>query len=68
MKARVLFGFCAFDATHPLGGAVDVGWIKRSVSTRIDGLLNLGGNAALFPPYDFWFQLVRLRLTRMNGD
>jgi hypothetical protein len=40
---------------------IDVGWIKRSVSTRIDGLLNLGGNAALFPPYDFWFRHVRLR-------
>jgi hypothetical protein len=25
MKARVLFGFCAFGATHPLGGAVAVG-------------------------------------------
>jgi len=22
MKASVLFGFCAFDATYPLGGAV----------------------------------------------
>jgi hypothetical protein len=33
MKARVLFGFCAFGATHPLGGAVAVGarFIERMI-------------------------------------
>jgi hypothetical protein len=33
MKARVLFGFCAFDATHPLGGTVAVGarFIERLI-------------------------------------
>src|SRR3989338_5410420 len=33
MKARVLFGFCAFVATHPLGGSVAVGarFIERLI-------------------------------------
>jgi hypothetical protein len=45
---------------------IDVGWIKRSVSTRIDGVLSFGGNAALFPPYDFWLRFVRLRIRQPN--
>jgi hypothetical protein len=33
MKASVLFGFCAFDATHHFGGAVAVGarFIERLI-------------------------------------
>jgi hypothetical protein len=33
MKTRVLFGFCAFDATHSLGGTAAVGarFIERLI-------------------------------------
>jgi hypothetical protein len=46
---------------HWRGFRINVGWKKRSVSTITSGAFDSGGNAALFPPYDFFgFRLVRL--------